>query len=233
VPIATEDGVYEAIVGGGVKLKPARLAVPPAVVTDTVPLVPEPTVAVILVGESTVNELATVPPKLTAVAPLKLVPVIITCVPEAAEDGVNEVIVDAEIKLKPARFAVPPEVVTETFPLVPKPTVAVILVEEFTVNELAAVPPKLTAVAPLKLVPLIVTWVPEAAEVDVNEDIVGAGIKVKPARFAVPPAVVTDRFPLVPAPTVTVILVGELTVNEVAAVPPKLTEVAHPDLFRL
>jgi hypothetical protein len=157
VPIAAEDGVNEVIVGAGIKVKPARLAVPPAVVTETFLLVPAPTKAVILVEESTVKEVTAVPPKLTSVAPLKFVPVIVTWLPEAAEDGVNEVIVGAGIKPNPARLAIPPAVVTETFPLFPDPTVAVILVEEFTVKELAAVPPKLTEVTPLKFVPVIVT----------------------------------------------------------------------------
>jgi hypothetical protein len=43
------------------------------------------------------------------------------------------------------------------------------VVEFTTVNDAAAVPPKLTAVAPVKLVPDIVTVVPVFAEVGVNE----------------------------------------------------------------
>jgi len=39
----------------------------------------------------------------------------------------------------------------------------VICVAEFTVKPVAAVPPKVTAVAPVKLVPVIVTTVPPAA----------------------------------------------------------------------
>ena len=42
-------------------------------------------------------------------------------------------------------------------------------------------PPKLTAVAPVKLVPVMVTVVPLPAFVGVKEDIVGGGINVKPA----------------------------------------------------
>ena len=58
--------------------------VPPAVttVTSTTP-VPAGLVAVIWVSETTVNAAAWVPPKFTAVAPVKLAPVIVTCVPPA------------------------------------------------------------------------------------------------------------------------------------------------------
>jgi hypothetical protein len=46
-----------------------------------------------LVAETTVNEVAAVPPKLTAVAPVKSVPVIVTVAPCAALVGVKEVMV--------------------------------------------------------------------------------------------------------------------------------------------
>ena len=54
---------------------------PPGVVTLTLPEVPDATTAVMLVAETTLNDVAAVPPKLTAVAPVKLVPVMITLVP--------------------------------------------------------------------------------------------------------------------------------------------------------
>ena len=58
--------------------------VPPAVVTvmSTVPL-PAGDVAVICVAPLTVNELALAAPNFTAVAPVKLVPVMVTLVPPA------------------------------------------------------------------------------------------------------------------------------------------------------
>jgi hypothetical protein len=59
-------------------VKPANVPVPEAVVTETVPEAPEPTVALILVALTTVNVIAAVTPKLTAVAPVKFVPVILT-----------------------------------------------------------------------------------------------------------------------------------------------------------
>ena len=79
-------------------------------------------------AEFTVKLAEGVPPKLTAVAPLKLVPVIITEVPAPAEVGENEVIVGTpdELKVKPAMEAVPSGVVTVTLPEEPLPTTAII-----------------------------------------------------------------------------------------------------------
>ena len=66
--------------------------VPPTVVTlmSTVP-VPAGDVAVICVAELTVNAVAAVAPKVTAVAPVKLVPVIVTTVPPADGPNVGEI----------------------------------------------------------------------------------------------------------------------------------------------
>jgi hypothetical protein len=54
------------------------VAVPKAVVTETDPDAPDPTVALMLVALTTENVVAAVPPKLTDVAPVKFVPVIVT-----------------------------------------------------------------------------------------------------------------------------------------------------------
>ena len=63
-------------------------------VTEIVPVVaPVGTVAVMDVAETTVNFVATVPWNLTVVAPVKLVPVIVTVVPMGPDAGVNDVIV--------------------------------------------------------------------------------------------------------------------------------------------
>ena len=66
--------------------------VPPVVVTvtSTVP-VPAGEVAVIDVAEFTVKPVALVAPNLTAVAPVKLVPVIVTLVPPAVGPAVGEI----------------------------------------------------------------------------------------------------------------------------------------------
>jgi len=75
-----------------------------------------------------------VPPKRTAVAPVKLVPVMITEVPAPPDVGLNPLIVGADVKVNvPLLVAVPPGVTTETVPVVPVPTTAVIWVSELTV----------------------------------------------------------------------------------------------------
>ena len=57
---------------------------------------------------------------------------------------------------------VPPAVVTRTLavPALPGGVVAVIVVELTTMTFVAAAPPMVTAVAPVRLVPVIVTLVP-------------------------------------------------------------------------
>jgi hypothetical protein len=172
-PAPPVSGVKDVKAGAAIKLNPAKVAEPPGVVTTTSPEVPEATVAVMLVLEFTTNEAAAVPPKLTPVAPLKLLPVIVIVAPDDADAGVKDEIVGAAINVNPFSDAVPADVVTATSPDEPVPTVAVILVGLFTVKEAAAVPPKLTLNAPVKLVPVIVTIDPFAAAVGVNDLIVG------------------------------------------------------------
>jgi hypothetical protein len=180
-PLAADDGVNEAMLGAGINVKLLEeLAVPPGVVIDITPVVPLATTAIMLVALTTVKEVAAVPPKLTAVAPVKSVPVMVTVAPLAADDGVNELMLGAGIKVKLLEeLAVPPGVVIDITPVVPLATTAVMLVALTTVNEVAAVPPKLTAVAPVKSVPVMVTVAPTPADDGVNEPILGAGINVK------------------------------------------------------
>jgi hypothetical protein len=65
---------------------------------------------------------------------------------------------------------VPPGVVTKTLavPAVPDGVVAVMLVELPTFTAVAAVPPIVTVVAPVKLVPVMVTDCPPASGPDVG-----------------------------------------------------------------
>lgn len=168
------------------------VTVPPGVVTETSPDDPDATTAVMLVLESTVKDEAETPPKLTADASDKLVPVIVTDVPVKAVVGVKLVMVGAGINTKPGAVPEPPDVVTETAPLEPVATTAVIFVSESTVKEAALVPPKLTAVAPVKFAPISVTESPLIAEFGVKLVIVGAGIKTKSGLVAMPPVALTD-----------------------------------------
>jgi hypothetical protein len=97
VPTGPLDGLKDVMTGGG-KVNPASTPVPLGVVTLTFPEVPAATTAVMLVAETTVKEVAAVPPKLTAVAPVKSVPVTVTVVPLAALVGVKEVIVGGMVQ---------------------------------------------------------------------------------------------------------------------------------------
>ena len=152
------------------------VAVPPDVVTVITPVAPLATVALMLVVLTTVMLLAVVLPKATAVTPVKLLPVIVTTVPVPPTVGVNEVMLGARLKVKePILVAIPPGVVTVSVPLAPLPTVMLIVAAVVTVKEAAAVPPTTTAVAPVKLAPVMVTTVPAVPLVGVNEVIIGAG----------------------------------------------------------
>ena len=75
--------------------------------------------------------------------------------------------------VKPGRVAVPPNVVTTISPDAPSPTMAVIRVDEFTVPEEDATPPKLTDGYPKKSVPNMVTAVPFVPDKGLNDWIVG------------------------------------------------------------
>lgn len=152
------------------KVNPAREAEPPGVVTEILPLLPEPTTARILVGLTTLKEAATALPKRTAVAPVKLVPLMLTCWPVVAERGEKLLTTGAPIfkKVNPGREAVPAEVVTSTLPEVPAPTTAARVVAPRTTKEAAGVPPKRTALTPVKLLPVMSTARPWRADVGEN-----------------------------------------------------------------
>ena len=113
------------------------------------------------------------PPRLTAVAPVKLVPVMVMVEPTAPLP--TAVIVGSGLN-RLAVVKVPPGVVTEIVPVAPPATTAVMVVALTTVNEVAAVPPKLKAVAPVRFVPVMVTVDPPAAAVGVKPVMVGTGL---------------------------------------------------------
>ena len=122
-------------------------------VTLTDPEDPSPTSAVILVEEFILKLAAGVLPKCTEVTLVKLAPLMVTVSPLLAEVGLKEVMEGDCIKVKPLFVAVPFEVVTLTEPEAPVPTIAEIREDEFTLKLWAGVPPKFTAVAPVKLLP--------------------------------------------------------------------------------
>jgi hypothetical protein len=152
------------------------VAVPPAVVTVILPVVaPVGTVAVTEVAVLVVN-VAVVPLNLTAVTPERFVPVMTTLVPTLPLVGENDVIVGTPVTVKLVALfaAVWPRTVTWMGPVVaPAGTVAVIWVDEFTVN-VAAVVLNSTDEVPQKFVPVITTLDPMAPLVGANDEMVAA-----------------------------------------------------------
>lgn len=229
VPGEPEVGVNEVIVGTTVTTKLVVLVpVPAGPVTRMGPVVAVAgTVAVICVAEFTTKVDAT-PLKVTAVAPVKPVPVITTEVPDGPIVGENDVIPGDTAK-SVALVAVPAVLITLILPVVAVfGTVAVILVAELTVNW-AWIPLNVTAVMPVKPVPVMVTEVPTGPDAGVNDVIVGATVTVKSVVLVpVPCDVVTVIRPVVaPEGTVVVICVGELTVK--AALRPSNLTVIVPE----
>jgi hypothetical protein len=140
------------------------LPVSPPVVTRIGPVVaPVGTVAVICVAEFTVK-VADVWLNLTAVAPVKFVPVITTDVPTAPLVGANELTVGQAVAGGATSKAPPGTVTGSPAPsettmgpsVAPLGTTAVIWMVESVVN-VDAVPLNVTEVTPAKPVPVIVT----------------------------------------------------------------------------
>src|SRR5258708_1320604 len=158
VPVIPETGLKELITGGGpVKnLKPLRLADPPFVLTETAPVDPAPTTAVIVVGDTTEKATAGKGPKETVVAVVRSVPVIVTVPPFPTATGIKGEITGGAMKINPAFVPVPYGVDTEISPVAALSTTAVRVVGETTLKDAAGRPPKLTPVQPVKLLPVIV-----------------------------------------------------------------------------
>lgn len=232
-PTLPAPGVKPVMIGPTVKLA-VLVAEPPEVVTLTLPVVASAgTATVMVVAVEAVGTIG-LPLNFTTVAPLRLVPVIVTTVPGAPTNGVKLVMVGGpEVVVVTVKVAVdvatvPHTPVTLMVPVVaPVGTVAVMLVADPTVN-VALVPLKRTPVAPVKPVPVMVTLVPTAPLVGEKLVIVGPAVGVKvPALVAVPPAVVTFTVPAVTLAGVTaVMLVAELTVKLAAATLLNVTAVA-------
>jgi len=180
VPTGPVPGLNPEIEGGVVTLKlVAEVAVPSGVVTAMVPVVvPLATVADRCASLLTVKLLAALPLKATAVAPVKLAPVITTVVPTGPLAGLKLNMVGGAVTTKLlAEVAVPPGVVRLIFPLLePLATTAVTCVALFTEKLEAAIPPNVTAVAPVRFVPVMVTEVPDAPDAGAKLAMAGAGV---------------------------------------------------------
>ena len=145
-------------------------------------VVPAATVAVAVVLLITLRPVAGVPLIVTLVAPVKLVPNKVTTVPTGPEVGVKLVMVGSEaVTTKELLLnAFPAGVVMRTKPVVlPLETTAVAVVEFTTTRPDAVVPLKATLVAPVKLIPVIVTLVPIGPDVGVKLVMTGAALEVE------------------------------------------------------
>jgi hypothetical protein len=168
------------------------VTVPPGPLTEIGPeAAAAGTVAVICESELTVKLDAATPLKATPVAPVKPLPLIVTVVPTVPLVGEKPEIAGAGCAVTVNAFALAPApalVVTAMTPLVAfAGTVAVICVAELTVK-LAAVPLKVTELAPVSPVPVIVTPVPGGPDVGEKEVTVGAacGAVLQPGRVNEP-----------------------------------------------
>lgn len=120
---------------------------------------------------------AAVPLSEIAVAPVRLVPLIVTEDPTCPLPGLKLVMVGAgTLTVKSlAEVALPPGVVIEILPVAaPAGTAVVICVALLTVN-VAAVPLNESAVAPVRFVPVTVTAVPIGPLDGCNAETVGTG----------------------------------------------------------
>lgn len=162
----------------------ALVAVPSSVVTVMGPVLAPAGTVVVTVPELLTVNVAGCPLNETAVAPVKFVPVIVTPVPLTPLGGVKEVMAGVTVKRVVVTTGPLPGVVTVMGPVVaPAGTVVVIVPEGLTVN-VAATPLNETAVAPAKVVPVIVTPVPTGPKVGAN------GLKLIPSRKATMSSVV-------------------------------------------
>ena len=120
----------------------------------------------------------------------------------------------------PAEVAVPPEVVTEIFPVVAAAGTVVEICDALMTVKLAAVPLNFSAVAPVKFAPVTVTAVAGAPLVGEKPAIVGAGgVTVKlAADVAVPFGVSTVILPVVAAAGTAVVIWVALFTVIVAAI---------------
>lgn len=179
-------------------------------------------------------------PKLTAVAPVNPVPLTVTIVPPATTPLVGEIPVMVGVvtvvyvnwsAVDVALVATGVVTVTSTTPAAWAGERAVIWVSEFTVKDVPAVLPKLTAVAPVNPAPVIVTVVPPAkspvvGEIPVTVGGIGAAVYVNAKTSEPPgPVIVATMAPAAWAGERAVIWVSEFTVKDVAEVTPNVTAV--------
>ena len=164
------DGIIDVIIGNGVtKVNAFNLVpIPLGVVTTTLlaPGVPAGVTAVMEVADTTITLVAGSVPTITLVAPVKFVPLIVIAVPPRVdpEIGLIDEMVGGGATYVNAFAAVPVPLGVDTVmsfkPNCPAGVFAVMLVEVVTTTLVAAAPPTVTLVVPVKLVPVMAMAVP-------------------------------------------------------------------------
>jgi hypothetical protein len=182
LPSAGESSVGADSAGIVTAKGAAELAVPLAVEMLMTPeTAPVGTVARTCVEETNEKLVAATPPKRTAVAPVRFVPVIVTTVPTGPLVGVKLVMVGVGTVTinEDVLVAEPLDVVTVICPVAaPAGTVTMICVAVLEVIVPFTPPPKRTAVAPVRFVPVIVTDEPAEPLTGVKPVMVGTGVTV-------------------------------------------------------
>ncbi len=150
------------------------------------------------VADLTMNDVALVVPNFTAETLIRLVPVMVTLVPPALGPtlGLTPVTVAAswyrnwslgEVPEVPPALAT----ITSTVPADPAGDVAVIVLAELTVNEVAGAEPNVTPETPVKPEPVMVTRVPPASGPTIGRTAVTVGA----ARYVDPVGLRSGRGP--------------------------------------
>ena len=155
-------------------------------------------------------------------------PVIVTCAPTAPEAGDRLEIVGVATTVNDSPLLATLFTLTMTLPVVaPEGTVALIEVLPQLVNDVAAVPLKVTVLLPCdvpKFVPVIVTEVPTVPDVGERPVMFGVARTVNETPFVETPLAVTTMFPVVaPVGTSATMDVALQLVIEVADVPLNFT----------
>jgi hypothetical protein len=229
LPTGPEVGDRPAVPGDPSTVKYDPLLATPDTVITTFPLeAPVGTAAKTAVALQLVT-LAVTPLNVTVLVPCvvpKFVPAIEIEVPANPEAGERLVMLGAGSTVKPTPLLDRPDTVTTTFPVVAPVGTSATMFVELQLEGVAVVPLNVTVLDPCvepKLVPVIVTEEPTAADVGERLVMLGAETTVKLTPLLFTPLANTTTFPVVaPDGTVAMMLVA-LQLVTVAAVPLKVT----------
>lgn len=143
---------------------PALVAVPPGVVTAIGPVfAPVGASAVTSVADFTLNVVAFTPPNVTAVAPVRPVPVIVTSVPTGPLSGEKAVTTGVTLKVWTV-VRVPLGVLTVILPVFAAEGMTAVISELETTLKVDATPSNFTEVVPVRFVPKMVIVDPTTPE---------------------------------------------------------------------